>query len=163
MRLRSRLLRLERTVRDRAPVPVVPDEPTLSDEEKVDRTDKFLWSGFDIDKRYPRPRGPMPPPYDPLLRAWHDASEAAWQAGHREYHAGLRPFAMAVWLDWKPGILSHRRTHSVWMPTGEPVRFETLTPEELDQLPVNERIAVLREHRTGYWSKLGPASAVRCR
>jgi hypothetical protein len=70
---------------------------------------------------------------------------------------------MEVWLDWKPDILRHRRTHGVWVPTGEPVRFETLTPEELDQLPIEERIAVLREHRPGYWSKLGPPTSAQTR
>jgi hypothetical protein len=48
------------------------------------------------------------------------------------------------------------------MPTGEPVRPDTLTPEEFEQLPLDERIAILRENRAGYWSKLGPP-AVRPR
>jgi hypothetical protein len=159
MRIRSRLLRLERTVRDRAPDPVVPDEPILTDEEEAERTGKFLWCGFAIDRRFPRPW--RPPPCNPLLGAWHKAAEAAWSAGHREYQTGMRDVSMAVWLDWKPDIVRHRRTHGVWVPTGEPVRAEILTPDEFDHLPIEERIAVLREHRGGYWSKLGPASAAR--
>jgi hypothetical protein len=61
----------------------------------------------------------------------------------------------------EPGILSYRRTHGLRVPTGEPVRSAKLTTEEFDQLPVNVRVAVLREHRPGYWSKLGRQSAPR--
>jgi hypothetical protein len=36
------------------------------------------------------------------------------------------------------------------------VRANTLTLEEFEQLPLDERIAVLREHRPGYCSRFGP-------
>jgi hypothetical protein len=35
--------------------------------------------------------------------------------------------------------------------------------DEFKGLPLNERGAIVREQRTGYWSKLGPKSAVRMR
>jgi hypothetical protein len=70
---------------------------------------------------------------------------------------------MPVWLEMKPYVLQYRQRHSVWIPTGKPVRTDTLTTEQFEQLPLDERIAVLREHRPGYWSKHGPPSGVRTR
>jgi hypothetical protein len=163
VRLRSRLLLLERAVSDRAPPPPA-DEPVFTDEEEADRTGEFLWIGLAIGKRYPRPGGRVRSAGGtPALRVWNEAAEAARNAGHRKYHVGLRPFALAVWLGWKPDILAHRRRHGVWVPTGDPVRAEMLTPEEFERLPLAERIDVLREHRPGYWSKHGPPARSRSR
>jgi hypothetical protein len=98
----------------------------------------------------------------PTQRAWDEAAEIAWDAGHREYHVSLRPYAMAAWLELKPGVLQHRETHGVWIPNGTFVRADTLPPEAFDQLPLGEQIAILREHRPGYWSKQ-VRSAIRAR
>jgi hypothetical protein len=160
MRIRNRLARLERIFLDEAPVAEEYSETPRSDEEEADRTGEFLWVGFAIDKRYPSRWG-RSPSNTAAQRAWDEAAEAAWVAGHREYHVGLRPFAMAVWLELKPEVLKHRQTHAVWIPTGDPVRAETLTMEEFERLPLEERVAVLREHRPGYWSKHGPPSGAR--
>jgi hypothetical protein len=73
------------------------------------------------------------------------------------------PLALAVWLELKPEVLKHRQTHGVWIPTGKPVGADTLTTEEFEQLPLDERVAVLREHRPGYWSKQGPPAGPRSR
>jgi hypothetical protein len=95
------------------------------------------------------------------MRARGEASEAARAPGHREYHTGLRGSAVAVWLELKSEMHKHSQIHGVWIPTGEPARADMLTTEEFDQLPLGERIAVLREHRPGYWSKHGPPSVSR--
>jgi hypothetical protein len=162
MRNRTRLARLERATQELAPAPGVHEEPTLTDEEEADRTGQFLWAGFEIDKRYAQRWGRSPSPSAPM-RAWEAAAEAAWAAGHREYHTRLRGSAMAVWLELKPEVLKHRQTHGVWIPTGKPVRADTLTTEEFDQLPLEKRIAVLREHRPGSWSMHGPPPGSRMR
>jgi hypothetical protein len=158
--LRTRLGRLERVPGDPGVhESIVPAGP-LSDDEEADRIGEFLWFGIAIDKRHQRLR-PGSPSRSPAQRAWDEAAEEAWAAGHREYHVSIRPYAMAVWLEWKSDILKHRQSHGVWIPTGESVQADTLTPEEFDMLPVEERIAVLREHRPGYWSKHGPPSGAR--
>jgi hypothetical protein len=160
--LRSRLGRLERVLGDRGVHESIALAEPLSDDEEADRIGEFLWFGFAIVKRHKRPR-PGSPSRSPAQRAWDEAAEEAWAYGHREYHVGLRPFAVAVWLEMKPDVLKHRQTHGVWISTGDPVRADTLTPEEFSRLPVEERIAVLREHRPGYWSKHGRPSASRTR
>jgi hypothetical protein len=161
MRIRNRLIRLERiSCLYEAPEASMDLDPPLSDEEEADRTGEFLWAGFDLDKRYPPRWGLLQSP-SAAQRAWHEVAEAAWAADIREYHVGLRPFALAVWLELKPFVLQHRQTHGTWISTGKRASADTLTPEEFDRLPLAERVAVLREHRPGYWSKHGPLSRSR--
>jgi hypothetical protein len=164
MRLRHRLVRLERTIRGTVPAPDAAPEEPRTDEEEADRVGEFLWAGLALDKQYP-PRwgtGRALSGTEPL-RAWRDAAEAAWAAGHRQYHTGLRPVALGVWHEWKPSVLKHRQTLGEWISTGAPVRAETITMEEFQALPLDERVAILRQHRPGYWSKIGSRSAIRGR
>jgi hypothetical protein len=160
--LRGRLVRLERVFGDSGVSRSIVSAVRLSDEEEADRSGEFLWAGFAIDKQYRQPCG-RSSSLSATRRAWDEAAEAAWAGGHRDYHVGLRPFAMAVCLESKPYLLKHRQTHDVWIHTGEPVRADALTAEEFERLPLDERIAVLREHRPGYWSKHGPPSEGRTR
>jgi hypothetical protein len=161
MRFAQRLEKLEKTIgRLQQPDRDAP-EKERSDEEEADRMGAFLWGppGDYMDK-YP-PRSPTSVPPAGPLRAWHEAAELARQEGHREYHTGLRPYAMAVWLDRKPGILKERRDHRDWVRVhGEWVcdvepRYLNLTMAEFEKLSTEEKIAALLDHGSGHWSKDG--------
>jgi hypothetical protein len=120
-----------------------------TDEEWADWIGDYLWwpKGANMDK-YPRS---APPPAGPL-RAWHEAVERARQEGHRDYHVGLRPDAMEVWLAWKPEMLNHRRTHGEWI-WDIPPRINTMTMEEFEGLSPREKVNLLMEPGKGHWSK----------
>jgi hypothetical protein len=96
-------------------------------------------------------------PYHTATRNWYAAVAAARREGHTEYHVGLRPFAMAMWLEMKPGILAHRETHGDWIWDEPPTRGETMPREEFDKLDVREqnRLRLEARQRRGHWSK-GP-------
>ena len=156
MRIHSRLIRLERVARERtAPGPDHLVAP-LTDDEEADRTGGFLWLTTDWDGHNRLlARNPRTADNATAFRAWDLAAKEARAAGHTAYYAGLRTQAMAIWLAMKPGLLEHVRTYGVWVPIGDPVRADKLTLEEFERLPLAERVAVLREHRPGYSSKLG--------
>ena len=147
MTIQGRLLRLERAFR-RIDVPIVAHALTLTDDEEADRLGELLWTGFAGRMASPH-LGASQTLHSPALRTWREAAETAWSAGHRTYPIALRPFSLAVWLEWKPDIVKHRETHGVWAPIGEPKRAETITIEEFNRLPLSERSAILRDHRPG--------------
>jgi hypothetical protein len=136
--IKQRLEKLEAKLGRVAPTNM--PERTLTDEEEADQMGAFLWFAVDSGKGAP----------NSILRAWHEAAESARQQGHTEYHVGLRPQAMAYWLHVKPEMLRHRRTHGVWVWDEPPL---DMTVEEFAQLPVAEKVAVLRQPGRGHWSK----------
>src|ERR1700692_2601229 len=99
-RLEQRLKKLETKLAqacgDQEEASGVP-ELTRTDTEWADSVGGFLWwpKGAHRDQwpRFPSSAGQG----DGALRAWHQAAEQAYQQGHRDYHVGLRPFAMEVW------------------------------------------------------------------
>jgi len=158
MGLAQRLKKLESTIGPwKQPVAEAP-EVERTDEEWADSIGDFLWWPKGADMDYP-PRSPDSFPRDGPLRAWYEAAELARQEGHRDYHIGLRPYAMAVWLDWKPEYLQACRKHRDWVRVhGEwiwdtPPRFNGMTLDEFKQLPPEEMAAVLRDQGSGHWSK----------
>jgi hypothetical protein len=166
MRIHSRLIRLERVARERAaPRPDHLVAP-LTDEEEADRTGEFLWLTADWDGHSRLlARDPRTADKAAVFRAWDLAAKAARAAGHTGYHAGLRPVAMAIWLTLKPDILERERAHGRWISHEPAPGDEAPTPAEFDQLPLEERIPVLRSQTTwpGYWSRFVPESTSRLR
>jgi hypothetical protein len=144
MSIRSRLTRLERALPNHGPQRGDIAEP-VTDEQQADRTGEFLWLTPDWERhirwlaRDPRKSGKAA-----AFRAWDLSVKAAWAAGHAAYHAGLRAQALAVWLTMKPDILDHERTHGRWLTVVPAPGNEAATPEEFDQLPLPERIRLLR-------------------
>jgi hypothetical protein len=69
MTIRSRLARLERALPDQGSRPRGDENEPLTDEQRADRTGEFLWSGFDLDKRYASPWG-RPESHSPTRRPW---------------------------------------------------------------------------------------------
>ena len=161
MRLAQRLKMLEKTMGSLKQTPSEAPEIELTDEERADKVGEFLWLQKAISKEYP-PRYPSSvppaPPGDPM-HAWNEAAELAWQQGHRDYHSGLRSYAMPIWLKWKPDILKAERAHRDWVRVhGEWVwdvapRLQGITKEEFRQLPLGEQIAALRDQGSGHWAK----------
>ena len=159
MRLAQRLNRLERTLGRLNETVVEVREVERTDEQWADWMGDFLWwpKGADMD-RWPRTSS-FAAMHDGPLRAWHEAAEMARQEGYRDYHVGLRPAAMAVWLDWKPRYLNQcrdqraiARVHGEWV-WDVPPRFNDLTMDEFKQLPATEQVAVLTDRGLGHWSK----------
>jgi hypothetical protein len=99
---------------------------------------------------------------DPADRARDLASKAARAAGHTAYRVGLRPQAMAVWLTMKPDILEYERSRGRRI-TPNPPPGVAPTSEEFDELPIAEKIQILRSPNLlpGCWSKLGPTTTSR--
>ena len=156
MNMRARLMRLEADAAGRGGAgdgQTQAPERELSDEEEADSVGQYLWWS----------RGPRflsrSPDTSGRFAEWDRAATETRAEGHTEYRIGLRPLAMTIWLEWKPNILKHRRTHGRWIYTDPPTRLASLPPEQYSQLPPEEMMELLREanQRRGYWSKLGPA------
>jgi hypothetical protein len=164
MRIRHRLVRLERTARGLGPIAESPERP-LTDDEEADLTGEHLWltPDWELHSRM-LARNPRTADKAPAYAAWHLAAKAARAAGHTTYHVDLRPEAMAVWLTMKPDVLEHQRTHGRWICTAPPGEAAP-TLEEFRLLPVEERVRILRSREMwpGYWSKIGPVTASRRR
>jgi hypothetical protein len=113
-----------------------------SDEEWADWVGDFLWwpKGAEM-AHWPRFSNSATPTNEPL-RAWYQAAEQAFQQGHRDYHVGLRPFAMAVWLDWKPEMLREARTRHEF-PQQE-FRFANMNLDEFAKLTWEEQVSLLQ-------------------
>ena len=100
MRIRHRLIRLERITRSRAfpPTEVSCDRP-LSEDEEADRTGEFLWLTACWERHAQQlARDPQTADKAAAYRAWDLAAKAARAGGRPAYHVGLRTEAMAVWL-----------------------------------------------------------------
>jgi hypothetical protein len=165
MTIRSRLIRLERAAGPRA-APATDAFKPQSDEEAADRTGAFLWLTPDWSGLIQKlAKNPLTADKAAMFRAWDISAKAARAAGHTGYHAGLRPQAMAVWLAMKPDIQDLERTHERWISLKPAPGDEAPTPGEFDNLPLEERIRVLRSQATrpGYWPKIGPESTSRRR
>jgi hypothetical protein len=132
MGLAQRLKRLEKIAERLKQPDVDVSEKVLSDDEEADNTGKFLWAGGTggCHSRYPSSNTKTDLHTCDEYCEWGKAAEAARAAGHTEYHVGLRPIAMAIWLRWKPGVLEHRRTHGEWIYDEPPTRLETMTSDE---------------------------------
>ena len=157
MRIRQRLIRLERITRNRTVPPTgVSSERPLSEDEEADRTGVFLWLTADWERHAQQlARDPLTADKAAAYRAWDLAAKAARAAGHTAYHVGLRTEAMAVWNTMKPDILEHERTHGRWISIEPAPGNQAPSPEEFDALPLAERIHILRSPNLfpGFWSK----------
>jgi hypothetical protein len=158
MRLAQRIKKLEGTLGRWKEPSVKAPEIERTDEEWADWIGDFLWwpKGADMDHwpGYFASAGQASAEHsDNPLAAWRQAARLAWQQGHRDYHVGLRPYALAVWLRWKPDILEHRRTHGEWL-WDVPPRLHTMTREEFARQTLQEKSTLLlRESGEGHWSK----------
>jgi hypothetical protein len=158
MKLNTRLRRLER-LQGAASVrhhDAEEEESLLSDDEEADRMGASLWQKDMIDREYGMLRRNYPSSdYGEAKRAWDDAMDAALAAGCTEYHAGLRPLAMPIWLLSKPDILEHQRTHGTWVWDEPPRGASLLTLEEFRALPPENQVRQLRDtlSRKGHWTK----------
>jgi hypothetical protein len=163
MSLSSRVGSLEREVAARGAGLEDPwaddDDRERTDEEEADSVGEYLWlcRRAEDASTFSDPHG--------YYAAWDAAVAEARARGHAEYHAGLRPFAMPIWLDMKPDILRHRRTHGHWVETGPEPRLFAMSAEEWRGLQYSELLRLYLEaiQRPGYWSRLGPGSAPKCR
>jgi hypothetical protein len=163
MKIAHRLRKLERVVSLLQPAPEAPvGEPT--EDERADDVGRLLWLQTLVSKeygsRYPEAASRAPTfPTNERMHAWREAAELAWQQGHREYQSGLRPFAMAVWLEWKPRILKAERAHREWVRVHGPwvwdvrPRLDSLSMEEFKLLPVDQKVEVLLDWGEGHWAK----------
>jgi hypothetical protein len=135
--------------------------PPLSKELQKERTDEeeadilgagFLWPQDEQQADYYKSDDS---PLGTAMCAWHAAAAAARRQGHTEYHLGLRPFAMAVWLLSKAETLQHRATHGYWIWDEPPTRADTMPRDEYEQLDLGEKIRLEFEalRRRGHWSK----------
>jgi hypothetical protein len=111
MRIRSRLVLLERTTRERvirAPKP----KPLPTDDQEADLMGILLWMTPD---GVPHNRGLATDPQKAdevaAFRAWDLALRAARAEGHDDYHVGMRAQAMAVWIAMKPELLEFQRVY----------------------------------------------------
>jgi hypothetical protein len=146
MNIKQRLQRLEAKLcrQERTDVPVI----ERTDEEEADDFGTTLWLAKDVGKHCWSDS-----PVGAALRAWHQAAQLARHEGHTDYHTALRPAAMACWLAIKPKIREHQRSHGQWIWDDPPRRLDTMTMEEFEQLPTEQKVAALREQRRGHWSK----------
>jgi hypothetical protein len=153
MGLEQRIKKLESSLNRRQQLVADETEIERTDEEWADWMGDFLWwpKGADMDRRpgyfasdYGHSAGP--------LGAWQDAARLAWQQGHTDYHVGLRPYALAVWLKWKPSMLEHWRTHGRWI-WDVLSRFDGLTKAAYAQLTLEENRQLLWKPSEGHWSK----------
>jgi hypothetical protein len=157
MRLTQRLTKLEKTIgRLKQPQNEVPQkEPT--EEEEADAVGELLWFNTVRSKNYP-PSSSSCYPTTHILYAWNEAADLAWQEGHREYHIELRPFAMAIWLEWKPRILKKRRADRDWIRVhgewvwDDPPLIQNMSLDEFKLLPTDEKIQVLLHFGKGHWA-----------
>jgi hypothetical protein len=164
MRLAQRLKKLEETVSRLRQIRFeAAPEIERTDEERADMIGGYLWIKVAVSKEYPPTypgSGTYAPP-DDFLRAWQTAAESAWQQGYRAYHVGLRPYAMAVWLEWKQDILKAERGHREWVRVhGEwvwdvPPRCHTLGVDDFRLLPLDQQVEVLCDSGEGHWAKDG--------
>jgi hypothetical protein len=164
MSIRTRLVRLERAFPDTGPQHADNDVDTPTDAREADRTGKFLWLTPDWDGRCQvLTRNPMTTDKAAAFRAWDRAAKAARAAGQTAYHAGLAPYALAVWRTMQADILEHRQTHGTWLRVPPPDGEELPTPEQFGILPLSKRIRVPRSPSLwpGYWSRIGPGNRIR--
>ena len=153
MGLAQRIKKLESTL-GLSKRPVADDaEIELTDEEWADWMGDFLWwpKGADLD-RWPGYFASTATHCDGPLGAWQEATLSAWREGHTDYHVGLRPYALAVWLQWKPSLLKHGRTHGDWI-WDVPPRINSVSSVDFERLPTEEQCDLLREPGKGHWSK----------
>jgi len=160
MRLTQRLKKLEKTIGRSKQAQIEVPQRERTEEEEADEIGELLWFQTVMSKNYP----PMYASSTPTcfstgpMHAWNEAAELAWQAGHREYQIGLRPFAMAIWLEWKPRILKQRRAdlesvrvNGEWV-CDDPPHIQNMTADEFKLLPTDEKIHVLLNSGKGHWS-----------
>jgi hypothetical protein len=91
-----------------------------------------------------------------------ELTESEWLDQVTAYLQGDREQAEALWPQIRAYAIEHRRTHGHWVDIGGPDGIEGKAFEELRQMPYAEQMALFRSEirRPGYWSRLGPASAV---
>jgi hypothetical protein len=98
---------------------------------------------------------PIDENFNTAMVAWYQATKAARQQGHTEYHVGLRPYAMPIWLEMKPGILEHHQQFGEWIWDDPPTRGDLMTHKEIMALDSKERTRVIdaMNRRRGHYSK----------
>jgi hypothetical protein len=128
MRISSRLARLERAARARV-VRTAASKAPMTVEQEADLMGVLLWMMPDCE-RHDRGLATDPHMHEKAaaFRAWDVVLEAARAAGHEDYHVGMRPEAMAVWIAMKPELLEFERTHSRWKSIDPAPGAEPSTP-----------------------------------